>query len=322
MSELLVTVMDPIPAERLERMRTLLPEGFRLEVARSRAQADQLAAVARSVFAISGDMPVNEAVFAAAPGLRAVHKWGVGVDNFDLDAAKRAGVRILRTTGSNARPVAETALGMMLALQRSLFTGDQAVRAGQWPKAELGARTFKLTGSTVGLLGMGAIARNLAHLLAGFGCRLLYTKPTPLPAAEEAELGLTRVGLDELLAESDVLSLHCPLTPETRGLIGLAQLRRMKSSAILINTGRGGIVDEAALLTALEEGLIRGAGLDVFATEPLPADDPLRRAPNLILAPHIGGQAADNFAPTVSRMFKNLADLAAGREVAALDVVL
>lgn len=317
-----IVVLDPLPEPRLALMRRLLPPGFALTAAASRAPADQLAAIAAADFAIAGDMPLTAELLAQAPGLKAVHKWGVGIDNFDLAAAARHQVRIFRTTGSNARPVAETALGLMLALLRQIADGDRSVRAGGWGKADLAPRSFMLSGRTVGLVGLGAIGGQLATLLQGFGCRLLYAKPSPLPAARARALKLTHLPLDELLAASDLVSLHCPLTPATRGLIDAAALARMKPGALLINTARGGLVDEAALLAALEAGRLGGAGLDVFAEEPLPPGHPLAGAPNVVLTPHIAALAADNLVPTLERMFRNLSRAAEGRPVDPKDVVL
>jgi phosphoglycerate dehydrogenase-like enzyme len=227
----------------------------------------------------------------------------------------------LRTTGSNARPVAETAVALILALQRSIVTGHEGMRRGEWLKGTVGPRTFLLTGKTVGLVGLGYIGKNVARLLSGFDCTVLYTKPNRLPAEEEAELGVTFAPLSRIIAESDVLSLHCALTEETANLIDADTLRAMKDGSILVNTARGGIVDEHALADALEAGKLRGAAVDVFEIEPTPPGHRLVGLPTVIATPHIASQAADNFGKTVSRMFENVRLVATGETPPEIDIV-
>jgi phosphoglycerate dehydrogenase-like enzyme len=258
----------------------------------------------------------------AKAGLKAVHKWGVGYDNIDIETAREAGVRVLRTTGSNAVPVAETAVALMLALQRSIVAGHTDMQEGKWSKWEVGPRTYMLTGKTVGLIGLGHIGKNVARMLQGFGCRLLYYKPRPLSQDEARALGVTHTPLDRLLAEADVVSLHCNLTPETSSLIDAGSLAAMKDGALLINTARGGIVDENAVADAIESGRLRGAAFDVFEIEPTPPDHRLIGLPGVIVTPHIASQAVDNFAGAVTRMIDNLAMLADGQEPPEGDVVV
>ncbi|MFT8243384.1 2-hydroxyacid dehydrogenase [Roseomonas sp. BN140053] len=317
-----VVFLDPMTPQRLAQIGELAPEGWQLTTSTGRDEPAQLAAIAEADFAVSGDVPVTAAMLRAAKRLKGVHKWGVGIDNFDTDAARALNIRMMRTTGSNAIPVAETAVSMMLALNRGLFPGHAGLGRGEWLKGTVGPGCLMLTGKTVGLIGLGAIGKSVVRLLSGFQCRVLYHMPRRLAAEEEAALGVEYASFDALLAEADVVSLHCPLSAETRGLIGAAQLRAMKRSAVLINVARGGIVVEEELAAALRAGEIRGAGVDVFATEPVPADNPLLGLPNCIVTPHIGAAAADNFAKTVSRMFRNMQHVARGEEVPTLDVVV
>ncbi|MEI4470618.1 2-hydroxyacid dehydrogenase [Frigidibacter sp. MR17.24] len=317
-------MLDPATPERLDRLRPFLPEGFTIATASGRDPQAQLEAIRQAEFAITGDVPVSAEMFAegARCGLRAVQKWGVGYDNIDLDAARAAGVRVMRTTGSNAVAVAETALAMMLALNRNIVAGHAGVTGGGWPKGALGATSMMLSGKTVGILGFGFIGQALARLLAGFGCEILYTKRSPLPAAEEARLGARAVTLDALLARADVLSLHCELNAQTRGLIDAAALSRMKPGAILVNLARGGVVVEADLAAAVRSGQLRGAGVDVFATEPVEPGNPLVGLERVITTPHLGAMSADNFAPTVTRMMANLAAVHRGEAPPAGDVLV
>ncbi len=319
-----IVVLDPMSAAGLERMRAHMPAGFVLETAAGREPEAQLRAMERAGYVITGDMAVTGEMMrrGAANGLKGVHKWGVGYDNIDVETARDLGIRVMRTTGSNARAVAETAVGLMLAVQRSIVAGHEGMRRGEWAKGELGVRTFLMSGKTVGLVGLGFIGSNVARILKGFGCRVLYAKPTRLPPAEEAELGVEHADLDTLLKEADIVSLHCALSPETRGLIGAAAIAAMKDGVVIVNTARGGIVDEAALADAIESGKVRGAGIDVYETEPPPSDLRLLSLPNVVVTPHIAAQAADNYPATVGRMFENIRRLSAAEPLPELDVVV
>jgi phosphoglycerate dehydrogenase-like enzyme len=179
----------------------------------------------------------------------------------------------------------------------------------------LPGETFLLSGKTVGIVGLGAIGSQVAKLLRGFGCTILYAKRDPLPAAEEAALGARHAALGDILEVADVVSLHCPLTPETANLIDAKALARMKPTAVLVNVARGGVVDEVALHAALSAGTIRGAAMDVFSVEPAPADHPLFRLDNVVVTPHLAAVTADTFEPTVRRMFDNCARVARGEPV-------
>lgn len=319
-----IVILDPLAPDRLSRFEAFVPDQFALEAATSREPVDQIAAIERARYAVTGDVPVTAEMMRAGAkaNLAAVHKWGVGYDNIDIETARTVGVRVLRTTGSNAVPVAETAVGLMLALQRSIVAGNTDMHAGKWSKWEVGPRTFMLSGKTIGLIGLGHIGQNVARMLKGFNCRLLYAKRHPLSDDEERALNVTHVSLEELIAEADVISLHCALTPETSNLIDAYRLKSMKDGALLINTARGGIVDENAVADAVESGKLRGAAFDVFEVEPTPPDHRLIGIPGIIVTPHIASQAVDNYARTVSRMIDNLSMLANGKEPPEGDIVV
>ena len=220
---------------------------------------------------------VDRELIAAAPGLRAISNYAVGSDNVDLDAAGERGIPVGATPDVLTEATADLAFALMLAGARRIVEGDAAVRAGEWLTWEPGRLLgHDVDGATLGIVGMGRIGRAVARRATGFRMEVLHAG---------RDLGLD---LGELLARSDFVTLHCPLTPATRGLIGEAELRRMKPTAILVNTARGPIVDTGALTRALHEGWITGAALDVTDPEPLPADHPLLAAPNLIVVPHIG----------------------------------
>ncbi len=320
MSETIV-VLDPIGEARAEALRALLPRGFVLEYAAGLGDAHAAAAIENADYAISGQVPVPAAVLRAAKRLKLLHKWGVGVDNIDVDAARALGIKVARTTGSNAQAVAEYTIGLMIGALRHVAYGHEGMQRGEWRNWDM-PTPYLLSGKTVGLVGFGAIGRAVARLLSGFRCQVLYFKPNPLPADQEARHGVRHAPLARLLARSDVVSLHCPLNARTAGLIDRAALKSMKQTAVLVNVARGGVVVEDDLVWALNNGEIHAAACDVYETEPLPADSPLRGIPRLTLTPHRAAMAADTFEPTVRRMFENIARVSRGEPVAAGDAVV
>lgn len=316
-----VVMLDPSAPDRLDRIRPYLPEGWDIATPGSRDPAEQVAALSGAAFGITGDVAVTEDMMAVE-GLRAIHKWGVGYDNIDLDAARRHHVRVLRTTGSNAVAVAETTLGLILALNRNIVRGHVGILAGEWRKGELSPTSMRLSGRTVGIVGMGYIGKALARLLGGFGCTILYTKRTPLNADEERAAGIRFAPLDELLRTSDVVTLNCEFNASTRNLINRETLALMKPDAILINAARGGVMVEEDVADAIREGRLRGAGVDVFAIEPVPPGNPLIGLDRVITTPHVGAISSDAFVPSITRMIGNLKAIADGREPDPIDVLV
>ncbi len=219
-------------------------------------------------------------VFAECPRMKLLSLWGTGTDNVDLPAAKQAGVTVTNTPGVSAVSIAEHSLMLMVAVARRVVTIHNGVVAGEWPRGQ----SVQLQGKTLGVIGLGAIGRQFARLGQGIGMKVIAWTMHPNPA-----LGFKLVELDELLRTSDVISLHLRLSPDTTGFIGRAQFDMMKPGVILVNTARGPIVDEAALLHALETRRIAGAGLDVFDVEPLPPGHALTRLDNVVLTPHCAG---------------------------------
>ena len=223
----------------------------------------------------------TEAVLDSCPRLRHVAVFGIGVDSVDLDACRRRGIVVTNTPAYSAAVVAEKAVALALAVAHRIPALDAAVRRGEWPQQPVG----QLHGATLGVVGTGPIGQRLIALAGGLGMDTLAW--TFNPSTERARAyGTTYVALDELLGRSDVVSLQLPLTSESEGLIGAREIAMMKPTAILVNVGRGAVVDENALVEALREGRIGGAGLDVFATEPLPADHPLTTLNNVAFSPH------------------------------------
>lgn len=230
----------------------------------------------------------DELLDAAGSQLKVVSNYAVGYDNIDVVACARRGIAVGNTPGALTETTADLAWALMLAAARRVVEGDRYVRDGHWktwgPLLLLGS---DMHGATLGVVGFGRIGQAVARRAAGFGMTVLYSSRTQAAAAVETALGARFVDLDELLDRSDFVSLHCSLSPDTRGLIGTAALARMKPTAVLVNTARGPVVDQAALAVALHDGLIAAAGLDVTDPEPIPMDDPLLALENCIVVPHI-----------------------------------
>ena len=228
-----------------------------------------------------------ELLDAAGAQLKVVSQMAVGYDNIDVAACTERGIPVGNTPGVLTEATADLTLALLLATARQVVGAAEAVKAGRWQTWEpMGFTGPDVYGSTVGIIGLGKIGLAVARRLRGFDVRLLYHNRSPHAAA--AEVGASYVDLDRLLAESDFVSLHCPLTAETRHLIDAGRLRQMKRTAVLINTARGEVVDQDALVEALRQGTIAYAGLDVTTPEPLPADSPLLALPNVTVLPHIG----------------------------------
>lgn len=231
-------------------------------------------------------------VIQHSPKLKVIGRTGVGYDSVDVQEATKRGIPVVLTPGANQRSVAEHALAMMFALSKNLWQAQRELLRGNWEIRNAG-RAFELLGKRVGLLGLGAIGRDLALLCQGCGMRVQAYDPF-VSEEKMQSLGVEKVwDLEKLYEDSDILSIHVPLTEQTRNMIDATVLQRMKSSALLINCSRGGIVDELALLTALQEGWIAGAGSDVFCQEPVDAEHPLLHCPNFIASPHAAAQTRE-----------------------------
>jgi D-3-phosphoglycerate dehydrogenase len=233
--------------------------------------------------------------------------WGTGTDHIDLAACRGRGVTVASTPGVNANAVAEHTIALMLAVMRRIPAMDAAVRAGQWPRAMLA----QLEGKTLGLVGLGAIGRRVAMLAAPFGVRLLAATYGP-DNGRAAAAGARHVPVEALLSESDVVSLHLRLSAETTNFISAERLALMKPTAYLINTARAGLVDRNAMLEALREARIAGAGLDVFHEEPIPPGDPLLTLSNVVLTPHDAGTTQEVVDLGLRRTVENVAQFLLG----------
>jgi D-3-phosphoglycerate dehydrogenase/(S)-sulfolactate dehydrogenase len=275
----------------------------------ARGPAEASALFKDAVAAIVALDRIDAAVLAQAPHLRVIARTGVGYDTVDAAAATAHNVVVCTTVGSNDRTVAEHTWGLILALARQIPQQDAQVRAGGWQRIF----GLELWGKTLGVVGFGAIGRAVARRGSGFEMRVLAHDVRP-DARAAAELSVTLYDLPTLLAEADVVTLHVSLDSGSRGLIGPAELRRMKSTALLVNTSRGGVVDEAALLDALRHGTIGGAALDVLSVEPPgPALLPFLALPNVIFTPHCAGTTMESVARAARMAAENVARVLSGR---------
>ncbi len=288
-------MLSPLPEEAVKGMLGAVLEGR--EVTVEVYQGDPgpgLEEAVRGADVIVGDftfrLPIDARVAEAARGCRLIQQPSIGYQHIDLEATRRAGIPVANVGAANAVGVAEHAVMFMLCLLKKALYFHAKTAAGDWAQQEVFTLgMYELQGKTVGIVGMGNIGKEVAARLRPFGCRILYHDKVRLSRELEGELGVEYASLEDLLRASDIVTLHVPLTPETRHLIDRERLALMKPEAYLLNLARGEVVDEEALAEALEQGRIAGAGLDVFAREPVDPDNPLLRSDRVILSPHVAG---------------------------------
>ncbi len=295
---------------------------YDIRYATSYDRQEHLDLAAAADFIWAGGAVLDAEMIDNAPRLKVIHKSGIGVDKIDLNAARAKGVKVYITAGANAVPVSEMALTLMLTVLRRFTYTDASLRKGKWPKKELGGVSQHLSGKVIGIVGMGNIGKNLVKLLRGFDCNILYHDLCRLTPEVERSLGVTYKTLEELVSSSEVISLHVPLTPETKKMIDARLLAMMGRSTILVNTARGGVVDEQALIEALQKGTIAGAGLDVFTQEPIDPNNPLLTMDNVVVSPHVAGSTLNTMPVRATHIKKNLDAFLRGGEIAAADIVV
>jgi phosphoglycerate dehydrogenase-like enzyme len=271
------------------------------------------------VFVMAAPMPKE--MLAEARRLRLIQKLGAGVDRIDLDFCRAHGIGVARLNAGNAVPVAEHTILLMLATYRQLPQIDRRTRAGTWSKEDARGTHRSLQHKKVGLVGFGAIGKEVAKRLRAFEVKVLYYDPLRASADVEQNLGAAYAELDALLRESDIVSLHLPLMPQTADIINAQRIAAMKPGAVLINCARGGLVDEAALAAALKAGRLYGAGIDTFSQEP-PIGSPLLELDNTVVTSHLAGATLDNFAVVVARGVENAKAVLRGEPLPADDVAV
>lgn len=292
---------------------SLVPKGFDLQWT---ALADVPAAIQDADFLCGflGPISTDALVSAAANRLKLVQLMSVGYDRFNLDGARAAKLPVAVNGGANAIAVAEHAIMMMLATLKRVHELDAAVRGGGWRSASHSDRVYELWHSTVGIVGMGRIGQEVATRLAGWESTIVYYDPFRLSPEREQALGVRYVELDELLRTADVVTVHVPLNAKTQNLIDAESLSIMKSTSVIVNTARGGLIDEAALIDALREGRILGAGLYVLSEEPPSADNPILQLNNVVLTPHTAGPTWQSFPRRFANCFANIEGVQRGEK--------
>lgn len=305
-------VVVPPSAETGEIARELAPAGFELALVQPESPQFAAALGDAAYMVCYPSVKMADAFYRAAPRLRLVQLLAAGYDNVDLAAARRAKVPVANNGGANAISVSEHAMMLMLTVARRVIWQHGNVSAGRWRGNGPSPRMYELFGKTIGIVGLGTIGKKVARLARAFGMRVEYYDIARLSEDAEDALGVRFRLLNELLSNADVVSLHVPLNESTRHMIGQRELARMKPTALLINTSRGPVVEEAALVRALSEDRLFGAGLDVFDPEPPRADNPLLKIDNVVLTAHFAGPTWDNHVAGFRNAFDNVQRVARG----------
>jgi D-3-phosphoglycerate dehydrogenase len=316
MTDRIVLVTDHTWPSTEPEAEVLAGVGARLVEAKTGEEAELVELAAEADAILTCFARVTAAVVRAAPRLQVIGRYGIGVDNIAVDEATRLGIPVTNVPAYCLDEVAEHALALLLACARRVVHYDRAVRDRDWGLGT-GMPIFRVRGRTLGIVGFGKIGQTLAAKARALGLAVLAADPY-VPEAIIRERGAEPADLDEVLARADFLSLHLPLTAETRHLLDASRLRRMKPSAFVINTSRGGVVDQAALLEALRDGWIAGAALDVFEPERLPPDHPLLALPNLVATPHVAFYSEESVRELEVQAARNVAAILEGRRPHAL----
>jgi phosphoglycerate dehydrogenase-like enzyme len=316
-----VAVLDTFHPQIKAAIEAVVPPDWtvRFVEENSLAARTKLIRDADIVFVMAAPMPKE--MLAEAHRLRLIQKLGAGVDRIDLDFCRERGIGVARLHAGNSIPVAEHTILLMLATYRQLPQIDRRTRAGTWSKEDARGTHRSLQHKKVGLVGFGAIGKEVAKRLRGFDVDILYYDPIRATADIEQSLGVTYAELDALVREADIVSLHLPLIPQTADIINAERIAAMKHGAVLINCARGGLVDETALAEALKTGRLFGAGIDAFSQEP-PVDNPLLGLDNTVVTSHLAGATFDNFAAVVARSVENAKAVLRGEPLPASDVAV
>lgn len=289
-----------------EIIKSAVPDGFELEMLESVSQQELEGKVKEADYLlVSGRLKINRTVLENATNIKMIQRTGVGLDSIDLEYIRNHDIPFYVNKGVNAQSVAEHTILLMLASLRNLVEINENTKRGIWKKQAQGVCTHELCGKTVGLIGMGAIGRKVAGMLKAFGAEVLYNDVSKMKQEDENALGIKFSTREEIIEKSDIISLHCPLTDDTRHMINDRAVNKMKNGVILINTARGGLIDEAALINGIKNGKIAGAGIDVYEKEPVDNSEVLNLQ-NVITTPHIGGVTYDSFYQMMYQAMRNI----------------
>lgn len=307
-----VVLAGQYPAGTYEKLRAMLPqEQFSLTVVDTPQAYEAMTDAEIMILRI---FKAPKEVIDRNPNLKMILRWGAGYDSVDIQAAGERGILVTNTPGANAGAVSELAVMLMLAVGRKLLCHIRSLERGEWSKNTFLNSSFCLNNKLVGIVGGGNIGRQVARKVQAFGATVQYYDTYRLPAEMEEGFQMTYVSLDTLIETSDIITLHVPLLDSTRHMLGEKEMERMKDGAIIINTARGGLVDDVALAKAVRAGKLAGAGLDGVEREPLPVGDELLAEPNIIVTPHIGGGTADIGDVILPMLSRDIQDFAAGKE--------
>ncbi len=291
----------------LSIIKKLLPEGFNLIPLKNPSKQDIISKVYKADYLLAGGrIKIDNEIIEAAVKLKMIQRTGAGLDSIDLKLLGEKNIPVYVNPGVNSRSVAEHTLMLILAVLRRITLSDSILKSGTWLKHEFGIECNDLNNKTVGLIGLGHIGSNVASMLQGFGTKVIYYKRSKLTAREEREKNVSYRSFIELLKESDIISLHCPLNSETENLINRQEISLMKAGSILINTARGRLVNEHALVNGLKNGHLKGAGLDVFAKEPISEKNQLLSLKNIIISPHVAGLTFETFSNMMAEALENI----------------
>ena len=303
-----VVLAGTYPAHTYEKLRKLLPEDqFDFVAVDKQEEYDAMTDAEVIILRI---FKAPKEVIDRNPDLKMILRWGAGFDSVDIEAAGAKGILVTNTPGANANAVSELAVTLMLTVYRKILEHTDSLRKGAWSKNTYLNSSFSLFGKLVGIVGGGNIGRQVAAKVQAFGAEVQYYDAFRLPEEMEEKCGMKYVSLEELIRTSDVVTLHVPLLDSTRHMIGADQLRAMKDGAVLINTARGGLVDDHALCAAVKAGKLLGAGLDGVEEEPLPAGHELLTTPGIVVTPHVGGGTADIGDIIMPMLAKDIRDFA------------
>ena len=309
-----VVLAGNYPAHTYERLLELLPrERFELAAVDTQEAYDAMTGAEIMILRI---FKAPKEVIQRNPNLKMILRWGAGFDSVDIEEAGKRGILVTNTPGANANAVSELAVMLMLAVGRKLLCHTKCLERGEWSKNTFLNSSFCLNNKLVGLVGGGNIGRQVAAKVQAFGARVQYYDPFRMPEERERELNMTYVPLETLVETSDIISLHVPLLDSTRHIIDAAAIGKMKTGAIVINTARGGLIDDQALAEAVRTGKLAGAGLDGVENEPLPVGDALLEEPNIIVTPHVGGGTADLGDIIIPMLVRDILDFDGGKEPA------
>ncbi len=302
-----VAFITGLPEEIVEVVVRHNPDGWTTEIVWGDAPlSEQKEAVADADFIMVYRARLHDDVLRAAVKARVVQNLAAGYDSMNLRLMRELEIPCCNNGGANSLAVADHAVLLMLALYKQLMAADSATRAGLWSQPISGSNTFEMANKLVGVLGLGNIGRQVARRVQGFDAQVQYFDLFPLSPERERELDVTRVGLEELFETSDIITCHTPLTRDTRHIVSRELIAKMKPTAILVNTSRGPVVDESALIDALSEGRIAGAGLDVFENEPVSPDNPLLSMDNVVVTPHSAGTTWDTWFRRAEFAYRNM----------------